>query len=136
VGYTFEKDGRKIFYATDNELEIGPGAVFPDIANTGLLRRFPEALVQAARGANLLILDAQYDDKGYATKMKWGHSSCFCATDLAIQAGAKNLALFHHDPESTDQELDEMVQSCRQRAYCHGAELTIMAAREGVELKY
>jgi phosphoribosyl 1,2-cyclic phosphodiesterase len=136
LGFCFEKDGRKIFYATDNELEIAPGDVFPDLDNFGPLRHFPEALVQAAQGADLLIHDAQYTDKEYAAKIKWGHSSCYSATDFAIQAKAKSLALFHHDPESTDQELDEMVHSCRQRANCHGAELTIMAAREGVELKF
>ena len=114
---------------------LGPGTCFPIPDNTGPLRRCPEALVEAMEGADLLILDAQYDDQEYATKRKWGHSSCFSATDLAIQAGAKSLALFHHDPESTDRAIDEKVQSCRQRAAAHGATLTIMAAREGVELK-
>jgi phosphoribosyl 1,2-cyclic phosphodiesterase len=136
LGYCFEKDGRKIVYATDNELEIKPGDVFPDPDNSGPLRRCPEALAQTAQGADLLILDAQYNDKEYAAKKNWGHSSCYSATDLAIQAGAKSLALFHHDPESTDRAIDEKVQSCRQRAACHGAALTIMAAREGVELKF
>jgi ribonuclease BN (tRNA processing enzyme) len=133
--YCFEKEGKKVVYATDNELEIGAWDVFPDPGNTGPLRRCPEALVEAMEGADLLILDAQYDDREYATKRKWGHSSCFSATDLAIKAGAKSLALFHHDPESTDRDIDEKVQSCRQRAEAHGANLTIMAAREGVELK-
>jgi ribonuclease BN (tRNA processing enzyme) len=100
------------------------------------LRRFPEALVQLMQGADLLILDAQYDDKEYATKLKWGHSSYYSATDLAIQARAKNLALFHHDPESTDRSIDEKVQSCRQRAASYGSALMILAAREGVELKF
>jgi phosphoribosyl 1,2-cyclic phosphodiesterase len=136
LGYCLEKQGRKIFYATDNELEIAPGDKFPDLDNSGSLRRFPGALVQMAEGADLLILDAQYDDTEYVAKKKWGHSSCYSATDFAIQARAKSLALFHHDPESTDRKLDEMVHSCRQRANFHGAELTIMAAREGVELKF
>ena len=136
LGYSFEKEGRKILYATDNELEIGPWDVFPDPGNAGALRRIPAKLLQAAQGADLLILDAQYDDQEYATKRKWGHSSCYSATDLAVQAKAKSLALFHHDPESTDRSIDEKVQACRERAFAHGAELTIMAAREGVELKF
>jgi phosphoribosyl 1,2-cyclic phosphodiesterase len=135
VGYCFEKEGRKIVYATDVELEIAPGDVFPDLENSGPLRRFPEALVHEIEGADLLIFDAQYDDKEYATKVKWGHSSCYSATDLAVQAKVKSLALFHHDPESTDRAVDEKVELCRHRALCHGSELTIMAAREGVELK-
>jgi phosphoribosyl 1,2-cyclic phosphodiesterase len=136
LGYSFEKDGRKIVYATDNELEIGPWDVFPDPENSGPLRRIPGALLQAAQDADLLILDAQYDDKEYGSRRKWGHSSCCSATDFAIQAKAKSLALFHHDPESTDRSIDEKVQSCRERAARNGAELTIMAAREGVELKF
>ena len=36
--------------------------------------------------ADLLILDAQYDEQEYVTKKEWGHSSCFSAADLAIQA--------------------------------------------------
>jgi ribonuclease BN (tRNA processing enzyme) len=135
-GFCFAKDGRKIVYSTDNELEIQDGELFPDLENTGLLRRVPEALVQAMKDADLLILDAQYDEKEYATKKKWGHSTCFSATDLAIQAGAKNLAIFHHDPDATDRAVDAKVESCRQRAARLGSPLKICAAREGVELKF
>jgi phosphoribosyl 1,2-cyclic phosphodiesterase len=135
-GYSFEKDGRKIVYVTDIELEIDPLDVFPDPDNSGPLRHCPETLVEVVQGADLLVFDAQYDDKEYATKKKWGHSSCYSATDLAIQAKVKTLALFHHDPESTDRSIDEKVQLCRQRAAARGATLTIMAAREGVELKF
>ena len=134
--FSFEKDGRKIFYATDIELEIGPKDLFPDPDNSGPLRNCPEALIEAIKDADLLIMDAQYDDTEYGAKKKWGHSSCFSATDLAIHAGVKTLALFHHDPESTDRSIDEKVQACRKRAAAHGATLTIMAAREGVELKF
>jgi phosphoribosyl 1,2-cyclic phosphodiesterase len=135
-GYSFEKNGRKIFYATDNELEPGSGDVLPDADHSGPLRQSPPELVREAAGADILILDAQYDDVEYASKKKWGHSSCFSATDLAIQAKAKSLALFHHDPESTDRAIDEKVEACRERAAAHGADLTIFAAREGVEFKF
>jgi phosphoribosyl 1,2-cyclic phosphodiesterase len=135
-GYSFEKAGRKIVYATDNELEIRPRELFPDLQNTGPLRRMPEALLHAMRGADLLILDAQYDETEYAAKIKWGHSCCFSATDLSIQAGAKNLALFHHDPECADRDVDGKVEMCRRRAARHGSALKICAAREGVELKF
>lgn len=135
-GYRFEKDGVKIVYATDNELELQPDDVFPDPDHQGGLRQAPEALVEAVRGADLLIMDAQYDDAQYATKKGWGHSSCFSTTDLAIRAEVKNLALFHHDPESTDQDVDAKTISCARRAARHGASLVLFAAREGVELKF
>jgi phosphoribosyl 1,2-cyclic phosphodiesterase len=135
-GYLFEKNGCKIVYATDNELEIQAGDKFPDFANQGALRRVPEPLVEAIRGADLLIADAQYDEKEYATKQKWGHSSCYSVTDLGIQAGVKNLALFHHDPESTDEAIDSKIQTCMIRADKFGGGMAVFAAREGVELKF
>jgi len=121
---------------TDNELEIQPGDTFPDLDDSGPLRQVPEDLAAVARGADLLIIDAQYDEQGYATRKKWGHSCCFSATDLAIRAEVKNLALFHHDPEDTDRGIDEKVLACRRRALRHGAKLAICAAREGVEMKF
>jgi phosphoribosyl 1,2-cyclic phosphodiesterase len=136
LGYCLSKDGKKIVYATDNELEIQPGDIFPDLANDGPLRNVPHELVEVARGADLLIVDAQYDEKTYETRKTWGHSSCFSATDLAIRAKVKNLALFHHDPEDTDHGIDQKVIACRQRALRHGAEMAVAAAREGVELKF
>jgi len=136
LGYSFESDGRKIVYLTDNELEIREGDLFPDLDNSGPLRRVPGEFVEIARGADLLIIDAQYDEKEYMKKKKWGHSSCFSCTDLAIQAKVKNLALFHHDPESTDRAIEEMVQSCRERATRHHSGVIISGAREGVEFKF
>lgn len=134
-GFLFEKEGCKIVYATDNELVVHPGETFPDFFHEGALRRVPESLVATARGADLLIADAQFDEKEYASRINWGHSSCCSATDLAIQAGVKNLALFHHDPESTDEAVDVKIQTCLHRAAKFGAELVIFAAREGMELK-
>ncbi len=136
LGYSFEKAGRKIVYATDNELEIQSGDVFPDLHDTGPMRLAPKDLIAASLDADLLITDAQYDEREYSTRRKWGHSCCFSVTDLAIQAKVKHLALFHHDPESTDKAIDEMVLACRKRAARMGAKLTISAAREGVEFKF
>jgi phosphoribosyl 1,2-cyclic phosphodiesterase len=136
VGYSFSKDGRKIVYATDNELEIQNGDRFPDLDDTGPLRQAPEQLVAEAQEADLLITDAQYDEKAYSARKKWGHSCCFSVTDLAIRAKVKNLALFHHDPEDTDRAIDEKVLACRRRAARLGGQLVICAAREGVEMKF
>jgi phosphoribosyl 1,2-cyclic phosphodiesterase len=136
IGYCFSKNSRKIVYATDNELEIQNGDLFPDLNDTGPLRQAPEQLVAVARDADLLIIDAQYDEKGYSNRQKWGHSSCFSVTDLALRAKVRNLALFHHDPEDTDRAIDEKVLACRRRAARLGGHLVICAAREGVEMKF
>jgi phosphoribosyl 1,2-cyclic phosphodiesterase len=135
-GYVLQRDGVKIVYATDNELELQPGDTFPDNEHQGALRKVPSALVEVVRDADLLILDAQFDDDQYAAKKGWGHSTCFSATDLGIQAKVKHLVLFHHDPESTDRDLDARIVSCQARVAKHGARMTVSAAREGVELKF
>jgi phosphoribosyl 1,2-cyclic phosphodiesterase len=136
LGYSFSRDGLKIVYMTDNELEIQPGDIFPDLDDSGPLRNISEDLVALVHGADLLIVDAQYDEQGYSARKTWGHSSCFSSTDLAVRAKVKNVALFHHDPEDTDLAIDEKVMSCRRRASRHGAQLVISAAREGVEMKF
>ena len=135
-GYSFEKDGKKIVYMTDNEMEPQEGDTFPDPYHEGKLRKVPPALVEIAKGADLLIIDSQYDDHEYLTKKGWGHSSCNTTTDLAIQADVGSVALFHHDPESTDTDVEARVESCRMRIEIFKGKPTIFAAREGVELKF
>ena len=134
-GYSFEKDGKKVCYVTDNELELTPQDKFPDPLNEGRLRIVPEQMLQNVVDADLLIMDAQYDEEEYSRKAGWGHSSCFSVTDLGIQAGVRALALFHHDPECSDEEVDHKVETCRQRAVKFESAIIIFASREGVELK-
>jgi len=129
-GFAFEKAGCKIVYATDNELDIPLGSVAG-------VRVAPKALAAFVRGADLLIADAQYDDAQYNFRKGWGHSSAFSVVDLAVQAGVKRLALFHHDPDATDADLESRVRMCQQRALIQGAnQLVVFAAREGVALKF
>lgn len=136
VGYVFEIDGRKIVYATDNEFELQPGDKFPDLHNEGPLRQMPAELVDVARDADLLIIDAQYDENEYAAHRGWGHSTCLSVVDFALQARVRNLALFHHDPECTDTQLEEKVRFCIDRVTKHHSNMIVFAAREGVELKF
>lgn len=137
-GFAFECDGRKVIYAPDVDLGAGPGSAKERGAATDLLllRPVPAGLLKAARGADLLIVDGQYDDPQYRAHMGSGHSSCLTATDLAIQAEVKNLALFHHDPDDRDSDVETKVKLCLARAAKLGAELPIFAAREGVALKF
>jgi len=62
-----------------------------------------------ARGADLLIHDAQYTDAEYATHVGWGHSSVRQVVAFAKLAEAKHVMLFHHDPIHDDRDLDAML---------------------------
>lgn len=134
--YSFEKNGTKVVYATDNELDLtlldGPQAE----RHPERLRRLPQDFVTFCEGASLLISDGQYTDEEYPLKVGWGHARTSTVVDLAVQAGVEQLALFHHDPMHTDAFVDQKVEAARQRAAAHGAKLVIFGAREGLEMKF
>ena len=133
--YKFRHDGRTVIYSTDNELDLliaNP----QDDARQGVLRWLPDDLVEFMRGADLLIADGQYTDEEYKTRVNWGHSRATTCIDLAILAGVKQLAIFHHDPMQSDADVEAKIAACRERAALLGKpELLVFGAREGVELR-
>ena len=60
------------------------------------------------RCVDLLIHDAQYIENDMPSKHGWGHSLISQVRQLAVDSQAKNLVMYHHDPERTDSELDEI----------------------------
>jgi CheY-like chemotaxis protein len=84
--------------------------------------------------ADLVIHDAQYTIEEYSQKTGWGHTPAEWAVDYAVAAGAKKLALFHHDPHRTDEALDRLVETCRRRASAAGSTLDVFAAAEHAQI--
>jgi phosphoribosyl 1,2-cyclic phosphodiesterase len=86
-------------------------------------------------GADLLVCDAQYTEEEFlAGRIGWGHTPIEHAIAAAGRAGVKRLALFHHDPDRTDAQLDEMTKK-----YCRpggDGEMEIFFARERVEVEF
>jgi len=72
-------------------------------------------VVSLSRNANCLIHDAQYNPDELKEKKGWGHSSWEQAVEVAEQAGVKQLALFHHDPEHNDSFILNMEKECQRR---------------------
>lgn len=105
-GYNHPKSGvniykvvagdRSIVYATDTEGYVGAD------------RR----LLMFARGADVMMHDAMYTEERYTSMpvptQGYGHSTVEIATSLAQAAGVQQLVLWHHDPDCTDDELDEV----------------------------
>ena len=133
--FSFERAGTKVVYATDNELDLWLEDQEQPLREPEKLRKLPEAFVSFVRGADLLIADGQYTDEEYQRKKGWGHPRASTLVDLALQAGVKQLAVFHHDPMQTDSMVDEKIDACRMRAERAGTPLVIFGAREGLELK-
>lgn len=102
IGYKFEENGKRFVFLTDNELTFRhPGSVAY------------EDYLSFARGADVLIHDAEYDEMDYLTTAGWGHTVYSDALRLAIDAGVKSLGLYHHNQERTDAAIDEIVAKCR-----------------------
>ncbi len=100
LGFRFETPAGVIVYATDNE----PG-----------VPEFDAALVKLAEGADIFINDAQYTPEQLETRKGWGHSSWLAGVGTAKAAGVRHLVLFHHDPDSSDKDLDNMLRDARRQ---------------------
>jgi phosphoribosyl 1,2-cyclic phosphodiesterase len=100
--YRIEMGNKRIVVATDVEGYAGGD------------RR----LIRFARGADLLIHDAEYDTDEYADpdfpRQGWGHSTWGMAVEVAQAAGVKKLALTHHNVHHDDDFLDEMERKARE----------------------
>lgn len=65
-------------------------------------------LAALAKDCDLLVHDAMFSDSEYALRAGWGHSSVSSAIATALRVGAGRLALFHHSPDSSDEQLDTL----------------------------
>ena len=134
LGYRLEADGVALVYSTDHEPHSlhQPGAA-GEHASAQPLPPHPEDRrhIDFLADADLVIHDAQYTLSEYPNKLGWGHSPAELAVDWALAAGAKRLALFHHDPLRGDEALDRLLDQCRERAASVGGKLDVFAAAEG-----
>jgi phosphoribosyl 1,2-cyclic phosphodiesterase len=133
LGYRLEADGVTVVYSVDHEPH---GRGRPDAAGLtssiagGPLHREDQRHVAFLAGADLVIHDAQYTAEEYPKRMGWGHCPAEWAVDYAMAAGAKRLALFHHDPLRDDDAVDRLVETCRERVAAAGASLDVFGAAE------
>ena len=118
--------GKSTAYVTDNEL--GPGG------NYGTPGSWRQDLVKFLSGVDLLIHDAMYTPAELDTHRGWGHSSYEEAVELAAETGARQLVLFHHEPEHDDGAMDALLDAARRCAKGHGASTEVVGAQEGMQL--
>ncbi len=127
IGYRIEADGAVLVYACDHEPHSGAAATSSDgLAGQDLLHS------EFLRDADLVIHDAQYTAEEYAAKAGWGHSTVHYAVNVCARAGVRTLALTHHDPMRSDDQVDELLSAARSLAA--GSDLDVIAASEGLTL--
>lgn len=113
-GYRIEADGKSVVYCTDAE---------------HFQNQVDNRVVELAANCDLLIHDSQYMDEEMEFKLGWGHSSWQQCIQVANEAKAKTLALFHHDPMRTDDACAEI------EAKAKAVRASTVLARENMVMK-
>jgi phosphoribosyl 1,2-cyclic phosphodiesterase len=114
-----DDDGSSLCYLTDNELDPPP-----PVSTT------PAELARFATDTGLLIHDAQYLPIDMPHKRGWGHSVVGDVLALGRTAGARVLALHHHDPDRDDDALDRVRADAAAWAEANAPAMTVLVAAE------
>jgi len=122
AGYRVEYAGITVAYISDHQAPSDGGM---DVA---------DAVLELADGVDLLVHDAQYTSEEFATKPDWGHCTIDYAVNVAAQAGARRVALFHHDPSHDDDTLDRLTAGAVEQGEALGVE--VIAAYEGLTVAF
>ena len=120
LGYRIEENGNSLAYLPDHEPALS-GRDFPFDS------RWTSGFDLMA-GADIAIHDAQYTEAEYAQRVGWGHATVEHAVTLATQAGVGELVTFHHDPEHSDDDIDQML------AAVDSGPLRVTPGQTGLEL--
>ncbi len=117
LGFRIQAGGRTLAYLSDHQAPVDGRSVADNV-------------LELCEGADLVIHDAQYTDGEFSRLSDWGHSTAAYAVHVAREAGARRLALFHHDPAHTDADIDLILAQARRCAPALEV-LEVSAAAEG-----
>lgn len=98
LGFRIEAETGVFVYATDHEHGVP---------------HYDSSVRRLAAGSDLLVFDSQYTPAEYLTHMGWGHSTWEEGIRVSKDASARELVLFHHDPDHSDLFLDKMLLEAR-----------------------
>ncbi len=123
IGYRFREAGRTFVFLTDNELTMrhSGGNEYRDY-------------LAFSEGADLLVHDAEYTRDQYAITKGWGHSVYTDALQLALEVGAKQFGLFHHNQERSDADMDRIVEDCNSIIAKQHSSLRCYGLEAGMEI--
>jgi phosphoribosyl 1,2-cyclic phosphodiesterase len=120
-GFRVSDGNASVAYLPDHQ----PTAVGPGPEGIG---EYHEAALELARGVDLLIHDSHLRAEEVEREGSFGHAAAEYAVGLGTKAGAGRVALFHHRPERTDEEVD------RTLGRFEGSAVPVIGAEEGASL--
>nr|WP_047166388.1 MBL fold metallo-hydrolase [Sphingomonas sp. Y57] len=96
--WKFRRDGKTFVFSTDAEHRMD------DVEDKAAFEAF-------FHRADLVVCDTMYSlAESITLKADWGHSSNVMAVNLCHGAGARKLVLFHHEPTSSDADIDALLE--------------------------
>ena len=120
--YRFDIKGYRIIYSPDNELPLTSSPI-----------RFLDQFCEFIEGADLLIHDGQFDQDKYEDRKGWGHSAWERTLEIARRCNVKRLYIAHHDPDSNDDDLDQVARLLQKEN--RGSFKELQLTREGHSIK-
>ncbi|MFQ5556992.1 MAG: MBL fold metallo-hydrolase [Acidimicrobiales bacterium] len=120
-GYRVERGGVSVAYVSDHQEPIGR----PDHVD--------DVVLELCADVDLLIHDAQFTPGELEARRDWGHCTVDYAIEVARQAAARRLVLFHHDPARDDDELDRVAGRAAERGRAVGL-ASVLVAAEGMKI--
>ena len=142
-GYKMKVADKTIIYVSDNECQFLDKSIKQKMTEfseeeqemfEAMNREEYEYELQSIKDADILIHDAQYTPEDYETKRGWGHSCYVDVVNYAIDAGVKELYLYHHDPYNNDDAVDNIYKKSLEIIKERNASLKCFVAREGMEI--
>ena len=124
-GYRFEANDKSVVYSTDSEHR--------DNDPEG-----DDLFIEFFRNADLVIFDTMYSLADAMTiKQDWGHSSNVVAVYLCSRAGARRVAMFHHEPIHDDVEIHTIFsETVRYEELARkNTQLEVLCAYDGMEIE-
>ena len=124
-GFRFRNASGSVVYSTDSEHKAD------DMEGEAAFEDF-------FRDADLVIFDTMYS-LGDAASMKedWGHSSNVVAVDICQNAAVRRLAMFHHEPTYSDDDIARMHAETRRYEELNRQgrpPLDVLCAYDGLEV--
>jgi len=117
-GYRIADGDASIAYIPDH---------LPDAATT-------PAIARACAGVDVLVHDAQFVERERAVADLYGHATVDDALELAALAGARRLALFHHAPARSDDDVELIGRTLAAAAADRGVDVFVAREQDVIEL--
>jgi len=120
LAYKITVNGKSFIYATDHEPYrnlFADGNENDREEGRLVAQEQTDELIDFLDGVDILCVDGQYTPKEYKSRVGWGHSSVDHAYQLGKESGAKEVVLFHHDPDRTDADLQIILSDLQNRSW-------------------